>query len=134
LGDVEFPIDYATQEMTSRHATIVHKLADLREFEREYPLVIRVSHDGVAAALAVPALGSRISFRVTGGETAGSLVRLHSRKEMMMSFTDIAGNVLLNGITPGPIGIEFPDEVPEADDYRPGESDSSDETRPAPDP
>ena len=134
LGDVEFPIDYATQEMTSRHATIVHKLADLREFEREYPLVIRVSHDGVAAALAVPALGSRISFRVTGGETAGSLVRLHSRKEMMMSFTDIAGNVLLNGITPGPIGIEFPDEVPEADDYRPGESDSSDETRPPPDP
>jgi hypothetical protein len=134
LGDVEFPIDYATQEMTSRHATIVHKLADLREFEREYPLVIRVSHDGVAAALAVPALGSRISFRVTRGETAGSLVRLHSRKEMMMSFTDIAGNVLLNGITPGPIGIEFPDDVPEADDYRPGESDSSDETRPPPDP
>jgi hypothetical protein len=134
LSDVEFPIDYATQETNSRHATISHKLADLREFEREYPLSLRVSHNGVATTLAIPALGSRISLRVTGADTAGSLVRLRSRKEMMMSFADIAGNVLINGITPGPIGLQFPDDIPEADAYRPGASDSSEAPAPQPAP
>jgi hypothetical protein len=133
LGDVEFPIDYVTKGMNSRHATIVYKLPELREFEREYPLCIRVSHDDVAAALAVAALGSQLPLRVTGPDTAGSLVRFHSRKEMMVSITDLAGNALLSDITPGPVQIEFPDDIPEAD-YNPGESDSSDQTSPPPAP